>query len=475
MRKHDYSIRPEPEFHDGVFVPSAPLPIDADPEKWNLIDDLGLMRALIRNPIETTGKMARSQGCVQGKLFGQTFTTVSDPDLIQFLFVKNHNALKMNRVRQSVLKPLIRTGLIAAEGEDWKRVRHHLTPMFTPRHIKTFSEGMRKTIETEIPSLVQDGAEIKLTKSMLDLTYQVLSDALFSGEIDNVRAGQIQDFEKVLLSMGKPDPFDVLDFPEFLPRVTTISGRKALRRIWARVGEALTKRQERIDRKDDVPPDFLTLLLSTGDEEHEPLSHDEIQDQAVTFIGAGHETTSHGMTWLLYLLSQDEEARTKVEAEVDKLDIDDVPIDKWTDHLPWTLACFEESMRLFPPAPFITREFVSDISWQDRDFKTGDAIMLNLWALHRHYDLWENPDGFMPERFCGENRKKIHRFQYLPFGTGPRVCIGQRFALQEAVIMATLLLKQFRFDYSGEEPPWPRMRITLQAENGMPMKVSKRE
>lgn len=474
MGKHNYAFRPDSKFEDGIFIPSAPLPVDVDPEDWNLIDDFSLMRALVRNPIETTGKLTREQECVQGKLFGQQFTTVSSPDLIRFLFVKNHKKLKMNRVRQSVLKPLIRSGLIAAEGEEWKRVRHHLAPMFTPRHIRTFSEGMRETIETEIPSTFKDGSEVQFTKTMLDLTYQVLSDALFSGEIDDVRQNQIEDFEKVLLTMGKPDPFDVLNLPEFLPRLTTVSGKKALKRIWNRVGVAIKSRHGKMERGEEVPSDFLTLLLRTGDDEHAPLSHAEIQDQAVTFIGAGHETTSHGLTWMIYLLSQDIEARDRVEAEIDALDIGNTPIDKWVEHLPWTIACFEEALRLYAPAPFLTRETTQEMQWNDRSFNVGDTIMVNLWALHRHYDLWENPDGFVPDRFYGENRKKIDTFQYLPFGTGPRVCIGQRFARQEAVIMTVLLLRQFRFDYIGKEPPWPRMRITLQAENGMPMRVSKR-
>lgn len=467
---HDYKFRPDPTFEDGVFIPSAPVPVDADPDNWGFFDDLKFLKSLVRNPIETTGKMAREQDCVQGKMFGQAFTNVSGPDLIKHIFVHNHDALKMNRVRQSILKPLIRTGLIAAEGADWKRIRHLLTPMFTPRHIRTFSEGMRKTIETEIPEKFQEGDEIQLTKMMLDITYEVLSDALFSGEIDGVKASQVKDFETVLLAMGKPDPLDVLDFPAFLPRVTTARGRRALRRIWGRVGEAIRKRKAKGKRVSDSP-DFLDLLLEAGDDEHAPLTVDEIQDQAVTFIGAGHETTSHGLTWMIYLLSQDEKSRDRVEAEIDALDIDTVPIDKWADHLPWTYACFEETLRLYPPAPFVTREFTREVEWEDRKFKAGDAILLNLWAVHRHYKLWDNPDGFMPERFFGENRKNVNTYQYLPFGIGPRVCIGQRFARQEAVIMLVLLLKRFRFEYAGKEPPWPRMRITLQAENAMPMKV----
>ncbi len=471
MGQHNYSFRPDPEFNDGVFKPSAPRPVDADMEKWSFGDNMALMRALIRNPIETTGILSRSQECVQGKLFNQEFFTVAGPDLIKFLFVQNHNALAMNHMRQRILRPLIRSGLVAAEGEQWKRIRHLLTPMFTPRHIRTFSEGMRATMEREIPNSFKPGDDIRFTRVMLDLTYQILSDALFSGEIDGNRAAQVKDFERVLMTAGRPDPMDVLRMPDFLPRPTKLQGIRALKRIWNRVGDAQKQRKARMDRGESVPTDFLTMLLEAGDDEHAELTPDEIQDQAVTFIGAGHETTSHGITWLTYLLSQDQSAREKVEAEVDALDIDSVPIDKWPEHLPWTMACFDEALRLYPPAPFVSRELKEDLPWKDRQFKAGDQVLLNLWALHRHYELWEDPDSFVPGRFVGENRKKINPFQYLPFGIGPRNCIGQRFAKQEAVIMAVLLFKNYRFEYIGNEPPWPRMRITLQAENSMPMRV----
>ncbi len=475
MGQHNYDFRPDPSFKDGVFTPSAPVPVNADMEKWTFGDNISLMRALMRNPIETTGILSRHQECVQGKLFGQDFFTVAGPELIKFLFVQNHNALAMNQMRQKILRPLIRSGLVAAEGDQWKRIRHLLTPMFTPRHIRTFSEGMRATMEREIPNSFKPGSEVLFTSVMLDLTYQILSDALFSGEIDGDRHAQVKDFERVLTTAGRPDPMDVLRMPDFLPRPTKLQGMRALKRIWGRVGEAQRKRKAKIESGEDVPLDFLTLLLEAGDDKHAALTADEIQDQAVTFIGAGHETTSHGITWMTYLLSQDHKARERAEAEIDALDMDEIPMEKWPDHLPWTMACFDEALRLYPPAPFVSRELTEDLSWKNREFKKGDQVLLNLWALHRHYEHWEKPDSFVPDRFFGaENRKKIDTFQYLPFGTGPRVCIGQRFAKQEAVIMVVLLMKKYRFTYIGDEPPWPRMRITLQAENSMPMRVESR-
>jgi len=146
------------------------------------------------------------------------------------------------------------------------------------------------------------------------------------------------------------------------------------------------------------------------------------------------------------------------------------------------MACFEETMRLFPPAPFIAREAIEEDVFGDVTIPAKSVLFLNTWQLHRHKTLWEKPDAFMPERFMDEARDKIDRFQYLPFGVGERVCIGQRFgvcigqrfAMQEAAILIALLARNYRFDYAGVEVPWPKLRITIQPENNMPMRVTKR-
>ena len=207
---------------------------------------------------------------------------------------------------------------------------------------------------------------------------------------------------------------------------------------------------------------------------HTRFTATQIEDHIISFIGAGHETTARALCWLVYLLSQDTKRRERLEAEVDALDIDTIPCEEWADHLPFTIACFEETMRLFPPAPFISREAIKDDKVDGYEVAADGVVLINTWQLHRHIQYWDNPSAFIPERFLLENRDKIGRFQYLPFGVGERVCIGQRFALQEAGILIALLLRRYRFDYAGDVPPWPKMRITVQTDNDMPMRVTRR-
>lgn len=162
----------------------------------------------------------------------------------------------------------------------------------------------------------------------------------------------------------------------------------------------------------------MNRLLEVGDKETRAFTDVEIEDHLLSFIGAGHETTARALSWLFYLLSQDTKSRDRFEAEVDTLDTEIIPPETWGDHLPFAMACFEETMRLFPPAPMIAREAINKDTIGDIIIPAGSILFLNTWLLHRHHTLWEAPDAFRPYRFMSDARNDIDRFQYLPFGVG---------------------------------------------------------
>ncbi len=473
MARHNYKIRPAPKWEDGNFIPATPIPVQKPPTQWSLIEGLESIQTLARNAVEATTLYSMTHMCAFAKSFGIRMWVPADPEIIRHLFVKNAASLKMQPIRQMLLRPVLQDGLITAEGETWKRARHLLAPVFTPRNTDGFADTMAQSAREALPELFGNETDILLSNKMLNLAYTVLSDTLFSGEIEEDTASVLSDIAQLLNLLGRPNPMDMLRFPRWIPRVNRIRGLRAVKRVRKMISDGTDKRMAAKARGETLPDDFLTLLINAGDENQAPLTRDEIEDQMLTFIGAGHETTSRAMTWMLYLLSQDTVRRAKVEAEVDALNTS-LPAEDWADHMPYAMACFEETMRLYPPAPMISREVTDDINFKGYDFKPGDAVMINLWSLHRHRQLWEQPDAFVPERFLAEARGKIDRFQYLPFGLGHRVCIGQRFALKEAGILIALIMRDYRFDYSGETAPWPKMRITVQAENFMPMKVSRR-
>jgi len=466
--------RPEPHFEDGYFIPSVPVPDSRKTEDYRWYHGISTIRALVRNPLESFNAEQFETPVTQYKLLFQKMSVANDPKMIKHCFVDNRHNYKFSAIRQRLLRALIGDGLISAEGAKWTHARRAISPMFTPRNVKTFAKVMKATTEREIPNFLETDGIIKIAQPMAALTYLVLSDTLFSGEIDRDQQAILKDVSTALTYIGRPDPLDLINAPDWLPRFSRLRGLKAVKHIRQMIGDLTQDRKKRRDRSEKLPDDFLTRLLLVGDKDTAPFSDVDIEDHLLAFIGAGHETTARALSWLFYLLSNDAKSRDRLENEVDALDIDNLPPERWSEQLPFTLACFEETMRLFPPAPFIAREAIKEDKYNGVTIPKDSVLFLNSWQLHRHKLLWNKPNAFMPERFLGAARDKIGRFQYLPFGVGERVCIGQRFALQEAAILIALLARNYRFDYAGDEVPWPKLRITVQPENDMPMRVTKR-
>lgn len=474
MTRHNAKYRPEPRFDDEYFIPSAPVPNPRKTEDYRWYHGITAIRAIAANPLESFNAEQFEDPVTQYNLLLNNFTVVNDPALIKHCFVDNRQNYKFSAIRQRILRAVIGDGLISAEGEKWSHARRAMSPMFTPRNVKTFAQVMKETTQREMPNFLETNQTIKIADPMAALTYLVLSDTLFSGEIDRDQKAILKDVSTALTYVGRPDPLDLLNAPDWLPRLSRLRGLKAVRHLREMIGELTRRRKKRRDAGEALPDDFLSRLLLVGDADTAPFSDDDVENHLLAFIGAGHETTARALSWLFYLLSNDTKSRERLEAEVDKLDIDSIPPESWGEYLPFTIACFEETMRLFPPAPFIVRQAIKEDTHDNVTIPKNSVLFLNTWQLHRHKTLWEKPNAFMPQRFLGQARENIGRFQYLPFGVGERVCIGQRFAMQEAAILIALLARNYRFDYAGEDVPWPKMRITVQPENSMPMRVTKR-
>lgn len=464
----------QPPQRNAHFSPSVPIPNSRRIEDYRWYHSLFSMRKIANNPLESFNFEQFENPVTQYKLLGQSFSVVNDPSIIKHCFVDNRNNYGFDNMRQRVLRAMIGDGLISSEGKKWKHARRAMSPLFTPRNIKKFAQVMKETTEREISNLFEQSGRMEIAEPMATLTYLVLSDTLFSGEIQRDQTAILKDVSTALNYVGRPDPLDLLNAPDWLPRLTRLHGMKAVKNLRKMIGDIIQERKARLDLEQDLPDDFLSQLLLVGDEDTEPFSVIDIEDHVLAFIGAGHETTARALSWLFYLVSHDSKSRDRLEREVDTLDMGKTPPEDWVEHLPFTLACFEETMRLFPPAPFIIRQANEDDACNGIAIKAKSVLFLNTWILHRHKTLWDNPDAFIPDRFLGISKESMGRFQYLPFGVGERVCIGQRFAMQEAAILIALLVKNYRFEYAGDGPAWPKLRITIQPENGMPMRVLKR-
>ncbi|WLR92539.1 cytochrome P450 [Shinella zoogloeoides] len=460
-------MRPEP------FEPPAPIPRTVPPSMLEII------RTVFRNPLELWGEPSYTLPWIKTSFVGEKTLIANDPGLIKHLLVDNAANYKMAVVRQLVLRPILRDGLLTAEGAVWRRSRKAVAPIFTPRHAKGFASQMLAQSELYVEKYADaDGAVFDIGNDMTELAFAILSETLFSGEIATETDNFADDVDDLLHTMGRVDPMDLLRAPSWVPRVTRIGGAKVMAKFRRVVRDTIEKRRERMEREGDAAPsDFLTLLLRVAGPDG--LTIEEVEDNILTFIGAGHETTARALAWTLYCVANSPHVREAMEEEIDRVLASGAePVD-WLDLMPWTRAAFEEALRLYPPAPSINRAAIADDKWTSPkgeriEIPAGITVLVLPWTLHRHTLLWNKPRAFMPERFLPENRDAIHRFQYLPFGVGPRVCIGATFAMQEAIIALGVLMHRFRFDMTAETKAWPVQRLTTQPANGLALRVTAR-
>lgn len=448
------------------FVPPAPTPRTSPPSTLELI------RIVYRNPLELWGEPSYNQPWISVDSIGGPLIIANDPRLIRHILVDNARNYKMATVRQLILRPILRDGLLTAEGDVWKRSRKAMAPVFTPRHIHGFAQPMLKRTLAFVEKY-EAGGLADIAHDMTMLTYDILAETLFSGEIAGEPGSFANQIDHLFETMGRVDPLDLLRAPEWLPRVTRIRGRRTMAYFRKIVADTVAMRVERLKRDPDgAPRDFLTLLLRA--EGPDGLARAEIEDNIITFIGAGHETTARALGWTLYCLAEAPWERELIEAEIDAVLKREPDPTKWLDAMPFTRAAFEEALRLYPPAPSINREPIEPETYKGLEIPAKAAVLVMPWTVHRHRKLWDRPDAFMPERFHSGNRERIDRFQYLPFGAGPRVCIGAAFAMQEAIIALAMLLSRYRFDTVAETKPWPVQKLTTQPQGGLPMHVTRR-
>ncbi|MEF0940595.1 cytochrome P450 [Rhizobium sp. BR 362] len=458
-----------------AFSPPAPTPRTVPPSRLTII------RTILRNPLELWGEPSYTLPWIMTRFFRERTLIVNDPGLIKHVLVDNASNYRMSEIRQLVLRPILRDGLLTAEGQVWKRSRKAVAPVFTPRHAQGFAGQMLSQSEAYVRKYEEAGSDGKvfdIAIDMTELTFAILAETLFSGEIVTESGHFADDVNQLLHRMGRVDPMDLLRAPSWVPRVTRIGGQKVLDKFRGIVRKTMDLRLDKMRRnRASAPDDFLTLLLEKAGPDG--LTMDEIEDNILTFIGAGHETTARALAWTIYCVANTPHVRETMETEIDRVLASGAEPVAWLDLMPNVRAAFEEAMRLYPPAPSINRAAIADDEWTSPsgervEIPADITVLIMPWTLHRHELYWDKPRAFMPERFLPENRGKINRFQYLPFGAGPRVCIGATFALQEAVIALAVMMHRFRFDVTDKTNPWPVQKLTTQPQGGLPMWVTRR-
>lgn len=452
-----------------LFVPPYP-PRPAAPR-----GSLSTLLAIQRNPIEVwwAGDFERPVS-IGRTIFGLR-GAAHDPAAVRRIFLDNAANYRKDDLQLRILRPGLGNGLLTAEGEDWRVQRRALAPLFSPRQIAEFAPAVHRVGRAAIERMARrrEGAVADVGQVMSRMTLEVLEQTLFSEGLGREPSAFQRAVTSYFETIGRVDPLDLLGAPAFLPRLRRRRGRAALEFFDLAVDTIIEKRRALLDRGAEAPRDLLTLLMSAKDPENgRGIAEVDVRANIVTFINAGHETTANGLTWTLYLLSQSPEWRERAEAEADEAFDADGSVA--TERCETLRAIFEEALRLYPPAAMLARQAIADDELLGVRIPAGAVMTVSPYVLHRRRGLWDQPDAFDPSRFLGERRDRIDRFAYIPFGAGPRVCIGMAFAMQEGIVLLAHLLRAFRFDLVEGQVVMPLQRVTLRPRGGLKMHVKKR-
>jgi cytochrome P450 len=449
--------------------PPAPVP------RAKSLGPIALFRVLASNPLEAWTEAHFEQPIVLGGLSIGRVAVVSEPTAIRRVLLENAQNYQKDWLQRRVLSAGLTNGLLTAESAQWRTQRRLLAPLFARRSVMSFTAAMSEAAAALVERLrLRENEVVDLAVEVTRLTLDVLERTIFSDGLgrnrEDIRIGMKTYFEAV----GRIDPFDILGVPSIVPRPSRWKIQPTLRFFETAVDTIISTRRQRIaDDPCSAPQDILTLLLEAKDPEtSETLSEAEVRANILTFIAAGHETTANSITWSLFLLSQSAEWRERLQAEADK-ELDE-GIDGVADRLTETRAVIDESNRLYPPIGAISRAAIGPDELAGQPIKRGMMIVIAQYVLHRHRALWRDPDAFDPNRFLNGARDKIDRFAYLPFGAGPRICIGQAFALQEASIVLATLMRNFNLELMPGHAVWPVQKVTLRPKDGLPMIVRRR-
>jgi cytochrome P450 len=437
---------------------------------------LSILLALQRNPIEVWWEGDFERPVSIGRTIFGLRAAAHDPAAVRRVFLDNAVNYRKDDLQLRILRPGLGNGLLTAEGEDWRFQRRALAPLFSPRQIAEFAPAVHRVGRAAIERMSRrrDGAVADVGALMSRLTLEVLEQTLFSQGLGRDPSAFQRAVSSYFQTIGRIDPLDLLGAPAFVPRLRRRRGRSALEFFDSAVNAIIDKRRELLSEGREAPRDLLTLLMSAQDPENGRAVVDaDVRANIVTFINAGHETTANALTWTLFLLSQSPEWRERAEADADQaFDADGTVASERCEIL---RAVFEEALRLYPPAAMLARQAVADDELGGINIPAGTVVTVSPYVLHRRRGLWDHPDAFDPSRFLGEKRDRIDRFAYIPFGAGPRVCIGMAFAMLEGIILLAHLLRAFRFDLVKGHVVMPLQRVTLRPREGMKMHVKPRD
>ncbi|GAC1392422.1 MAG: cytochrome P450 [Ktedonobacteraceae bacterium] len=387
------------------------------------------------------------------------------------IFVEHAYDFDKGAAIHNTFRPVIGNGIFVSEGDFHRRQRKLMAPSFQPRHITSYANTMVYYSEL-IQKRWSEGETIDVSQEMTHLTMSIIGKVLFDADVFT-EANELGAAMTTILAHVSHTLSHLFPTPLGWPTKRNRNTRQAIAVLRGRIQNLIEER--RADTKERN--DFLSVLLQSKDEDGNHMSDQQVIDESLTLFGAGHETTATALAWVWYFLASHPNVYKRVQEEVDIVLQGRTPTYADLARLPYCLQVFKETMRLYPPAYATSRASLHDINIDGYTVRKGkDIVFVSPYTLHRRPDYFPDPERFDPERFTAENEKKLPRYAYMPFGAGPRICIGNHFAMMEGHLLLATLAQRVTFDLVPDQKiePDPSKTITTRPKNGVNMVVHRR-
>jgi cytochrome P450 len=404
-------------------------------------------------------------------LWHRTFV-INEPGAIRRVFLDNAQNYTVSELSRRVLEPGLGRGLLTSDGETWRHHRRIMAPAFDPRSVVGYAPVMTEVTQELLAKwdALPNFSEVDAAAAMMHTTLHIISRAMFSSNSDEI-VDVVERGVGLYQTTVRPGLLDLLHVPKWLTRLASPRRRnRSFDELDQLVDRLLRGREPGIK-----PKQLLACLIAARDSETGGgMTAKEVRAQIVTIFMAGHETTAQALAWTWYLLSQHPAAEAKLHDELANVLGGRTPRHEDLADLRYTRMVIEESMRLYPPAHTLTHQSVAPDEVLGHRIPAGATVLIVPWLLHRKPSLWENPNRFEPERFSPERSAVRPRFAYIPFGDGPRVCIGAAFAMEEALLVLATIGQRYRLHLKPGHPVEPQGLITLRPRYGLRMLLERR-
>jgi cytochrome P450 len=431
---------------------------------------LGRLAVIKRNMIATWGQRAYEEDVIEGRFFFRNSFILNRPDAIRHVLLSNYENYSRTPAGIRMLRPVLGDGLLIAEGHSWTFQRRTLAPAFTPRATANLVPHMTAVLDETIAKLDGRTSEpVDLREIMQRMTLEIAGRTMFSFGMDRHGLTLRNFVMEYGARLGRPYLLDMV-LPLSWPSPMDFA-RARFRKRWTEFVAMLIAERREMGKKDGAPPrDLFDLMDEARDPETgKGFSDEQLVDEVATMILAGHETTATALFWALYLLALDPDTQEEIASETRGEHLDSMAD---IDRQKFTRAAIEETMRLYPPAFLIARAAREKDNAAGVAIGKGDIIMIAPWLLHRHEKLWDQPNAFIPKRFM--STEAPDRFAYLPFGAGPRVCVGAPFAQAESVLALARLIGAFRVELADTSPVIPLGVVTTQPDRSPLFRITRR-